>query len=69
MSENHLTQKENDFIRVKRKNHSISFLLQTRVNKEQRMNHEVKREGNREGNRRKTGSKYDKGYSLERIQT
>ena len=56
-----MTQKEKDFIRVKRKNRSISFLLQTQVNKEQRMNHEVKREGNS----RKTGRKYDKGYGLE----
>ena len=65
MPENHLTQKEKDFIRVKRKNRSNSFLLQTQVNKGQKINHEVKREGNS----RKTGRKYDKGYGLERIQT
>ena len=46
--ENHLTQKEKDFIRVKRKNRSISFWLQAQANKEQRMNHKVKKAENRE---------------------
>lgn len=65
MPENHLTQKEKDFIRVKRKNRSISFWLQVQANREQRMNREVKRAGNS----RKTGRKNDTGYGLERIQT